>query len=322
MSDTLSLPTPPVAADAAASRFRLSAAQRALLPSAVDLAFYREHGWWISPVLFTAGELAAAQDSADHYYAGERDQPWPGQVEMDCGWKPEHGPGLRKNDYATLQMNGLAAVMRKPLLGATAAILAEADSVRLWHDQLLYKPGDPAEARQDHVGWHTDRGYWRVCSSDRMLTAWIPFHDCPEEMGTITMIDGSHRWPDNTTRLNFFDPDLDKLEREFNSGGQPVVKVPMVLAQGQVSFHSCLTIHGSSRNRTARPRRSLAVHVQDADNHWQRWVRPDGSIAGHGNDTFARARPDGTPDFADPGMFPTLWAGGERAARVPSLTTD
>ena len=321
MSDTLAPPilslpaTAPGTSAACAQHWSLTAAERALLPSAADLAFYREHGWWISPRIVSASDLAIAQESAECYYHGERDLPWPGQVEPDCGWKPENGPGLRKNDYATLEMRGLGALMRKPLLGATAALLAEVDSVRLWHDQLLYKPGDPESARHDHVGWHTDRGYWKVCSSDRMLTAWIPFHDCPEEMGTITMIDGSHRWADHSMRLNFFDHDLDKLEREFDSGGLPVVKVPMVLAQGQVSFHSCLTIHGSSRNRSAHPRRSLAVHFQDGDNHWQRWVRPDGTVAGHGNETFARARPDGTPDFSDPGMFPTLWAGGASAAR-------
>ncbi len=318
MHSTASLPThpitPPSVPDTALS-WQLSEVEQALLPSAADIAFYREHGWWISPRIYTASELAAAEAAADRYYQGERDLPWPGQVELDCGWKPEHGPGLRKNDYATLQMRDLAAIMRKPLLGATAALLAEVDGVRLWHDQLLYKPGDPGETRSDNVGWHTDRGYWRVCSSDRLLTAWIPFHDCPEEMGTITMIDGSHRWPDNTTSLNFFDPDLDKLESAFDTGGNPVVKVPMVLGLGQVSFHSCFTIHGSSRNRSSRPRRSLAVHCQDAENHWQRWVHQDGSVAGHGNDLFARARADGSPDFADPAMFPTLWAGGEAAAR-------
>jgi len=244
MSDTLSSPTLPatafpsgVSAEAAGS-WSLTAAERALLPNTADLAFYREHGWWISPRIVSDHDLAVAQESADRYYAGERDMPWPGQVYPDCGWKPENGPGLRKNDYATLEMRGLSVLMRTPLLGATAALLAEVDSVRLWHDQLLYKPGDPASARQDHVGWHTDRGYWKVCSSDRMLTAWIPFHDCPEEMGTITMIDGSHRWADHSMRLNFFDSDLDKLEREFDSGGLPVVKVPMVLAKGQASFHS------------------------------------------------------------------------------------
>jgi ectoine hydroxylase-related dioxygenase (phytanoyl-CoA dioxygenase family) len=102
-----------------------------------------------------------------------------------------------------------------------------------------------------------------------MVTAWIPFHDCTAEMGTITMIDGSLHWPDNTEKLNFFSSDLEGLEREFDSGGRSVVKVPVDLEKGQVSFHHCLTIHGSGPNRGTAPRRSIAVHLQDEANRWQ-----------------------------------------------------
>ena len=42
--------------------------------------------------------------------------------------------------------------------------------------------------------WHIDKHYWQTCTSEKMLTAFIPFHDCGEEMGTITMVDGSNNW--------------------------------------------------------------------------------------------------------------------------------
>ncbi len=198
--------------------------------------------------------------------------------------------------------------MRHPILGAIAARLSESPTVRLWHDQLLYKPTDRPD-KKAVVGWHTDRGYWKTCVSKNLLTAWIPFHDCDEEMGTITMIDASHHWPDNTEKLDFFSSDLDGLEKKFNSGGKPVVKIPMNLKKGQVSFHHCLTIHGSGPNRSPHPRRSIAVHMQDEANRHQEVIFQNGLQARHHNDNLVRKLEDGHPDYSDPAVCPVLGRG-------------
>ena len=139
-----------------------------------------------------------------------------------------------------------------------------------------------------------------------MLTAWIPFHDCSDEMGTITMIDGSQHWPDNTQTLDFFSSDLEGLEKKFVTGGQEVVQVPMNLKKGQVSFHHCLVIHGSGPNRSPNPRRSIAVHLQDEANRWQEYHFPDGRLADHDNDRLVR-QVDGHPDYTDPQICPILY---------------
>ena len=85
----------------------------------------------------------------------------------------------------------------------------------MFQSTLIYKPpiaGEPTNI----VPWHFDRHYWSTSTSDRMLTAFIPFHDCGEEMGTITMIDGSHRWReiagDDSTR-HFAERDGEELGR-------------------------------------------------------------------------------------------------------------
>jgi ectoine hydroxylase-related dioxygenase (phytanoyl-CoA dioxygenase family) len=101
----------------------------------------------------------------------------------------EYGEGLRKHDYSSFFRAELATLACHPLIGAVAARLTGSPYIRLWHDQLLYKP----PVRRACVGWHTDRQYWLSCTSDEMLTAWIPFHDCPPDMGAIAFIDGSHR---------------------------------------------------------------------------------------------------------------------------------
>ncbi|MBA2480142.1 MAG: phytanoyl-CoA dioxygenase family protein [Planctomycetes bacterium] len=291
--------------------FTLTDAEYELLPTPDEVRSYQQHGWYISRPLFSTEQLERVVAASERYYAGERDLPMPAGA-PDWGWTPAKGDCLRKNDWASLQNRELWQLVRSPVLAAIAATLAGTDEIRLWHDQLLYKPVDRPE-RSNNVGWHTDRGYWKTCSSSAMLTAWIPFHDCDESMGTVSMIDGSHRWPDNTERgLDFFNPDLTSLEAKFDSGGRPVVKVPMVLKAGQVSFHSCLTIHGSGPNRSDRPRRSIAVHLQDEANRWRKHVFPSGQIAKHGNDTMTRVV-DGHPDYRDPIVCPTLWRG-----RVPT----
>ena len=279
----------------------LTAEELALLPTDEEVQFYQTRGYYHTKKIFTDAEIDAALAGSERYYQGERDHALPDFV---AGWQPEHGNVLRKNDYASLQNRELAALVRKPLLGAIAARLCGA-SVRLWHDQLLYKPpSDPS--KPVNVGWHTDRGYWKTCTSDQMLTAWIPFHDCDEQMGTITMIDQSHQWPDNTEVLDFFNHNLAALENQFRTDGRPVVKVPMLLGKGEVSFHHCLTIHGSGPNLTNQPRRSIAVHMQDESNRYQEFHYPDGTLARHSNDRLVR-QVNGSPDYTDPDICPHLW---------------
>ncbi len=280
----------------------------ALLPSDADVASYRLHGWWISPRIFSDEEIAAAVRGADRFYAGERDTPLP-NGQRHYGWKAEDGDVLRKNDYSTLQMRELGAFIRKPLLGAIAARLAGTPAVRLWHDQLLWKPVDGApDGRKANVGWHTDRGYWKTCTSDDMLTAWIPFHDVDDSHGTLAVMDGSHRWGEHQGELNFFDSDLAKQEGNFDRlrGKLPRRRVPMVLRKGQASFHHVKLVHGSGPNRSDQPRRSMAVHLQDEANRWRAHRLPGGERASHENVNFCR-KIDGVTDFSDPAVCPTLW---------------
>ena len=282
----------------------LTEEQRALLPTDDEVRAYRERGWYLSGKIFSDDEIDAAREGSERYYALDLDDPGLPALETRRPQAPP-GPGLRKADYASFFNRGLGALVHHPLLAAVAARLAGTPEIRLWHDQLLYKPTDDP-AKKANVGWHTDRGYWKTCSSTNLLTAWVPFHDCDEAMGTITMIDGSLHWPDNTEGLNFFSSDLEGLEQNFRTGGQPVVKIPVDMKKGQVSFHHCLTIHGSGPNRRPDPRRSIAIHLQDGANRWQEYHYPDGRLATHDNDLLVR-RADGHPDYTDPDVCPTLY---------------
>ncbi len=136
-----------------------------------------------------------------------------------------------------------------------------------------------------------------------MLTAWVPFHDCDASVGGVTFVEGSHRW--EQTGLDFFDGDLAAQEGRFSPGGEPVVKTTPVLPRGSVTFHHCRTVHGSGPNRSGAPRRSMAIHLQPADNR-HRPVGDDGQPTYHRNDELVR-RADGAPDYTDPRICPVLF---------------
>jgi ectoine hydroxylase-related dioxygenase (phytanoyl-CoA dioxygenase family) len=292
----------------AAADSGLTAEQLDLLPSAEHIDFFHRHGYWISPQILPDALLDAAERGMARFYEGDLDAPLPG---AEPGTRPVYGAGLRKHDYASLAVRELAELVRYPMIAATAALLSGADGIRLWHDQLLFKPADAPDA-PGNVGWHTDRQYWQSCSSEEMLTAWVGFHDVDETGGSVSFMDGSNRW--DVSGLDFFSQDMSSLESAIAGQGHPLSVRPTTMRRGQVSFHHSRTVHGSKPNHRSTPRRSLAIHLQPADNRWQFLLGPDGRPAWHLNDGLVRRTPAGVPDYADPDICPSLWPSADTAA--------
>ena len=284
-----------------------------LLPTPEEVAHYQKHGWYLSRRLFSDEELDDLREATDKYYAGQRDRELPARPPHLASWDPSDGPVQRHNDYVHYESDAVRAILTKPLVGAVAAALAGTPEIRVFQATLIYKPPSPQEP-SNLVPWHADRHYWQTCSSDDMLTAFIPFHDCDEQMGTITMIDGSHRWkdiPGDDSTRHFAQRDRSELEEllektaEFNGGS--VNQVPMIIPKGHMSFHHCRIYHGSSHNRSAMPRRAISLHLQDGDNQWRPYVKPDGTTVVYNNDVMVRTTLAGTPDYSDPDYCPVTW---------------
>ncbi len=299
----------------------LTAQERSLLPTDADVESYAEHGWYLSKKLFTDDEIDDLVGASERYYAGERDRGLRARPPRLAYWEPSHGAVQRHNDYVHYEHNGLAKILRKPLIGAVAARLAQADEIRVFQSTLIYKPPITAEP-SNVVPWHFDKHYWSSSTSDKMLTAFIPFHDCGEEMGTITMIDRSHLWReigrDDSVTRHFAQRaawDLERLLAENAAYNQAeVVKVPMVIPQGHVSFHHCRTYHGSGPNRSGRPRRAVSLHMQDGGNAYRRFVLGTGEVLAYNHDVLVRPLPDGRPDYGDPEFCPVLWRNHDPSA--------
>jgi Phytanoyl-CoA dioxygenase (PhyH) len=276
-----------------------------MLPTDEDVAFYKEHGWYRSGKVIPDEVLDAVIAGAERHWAGERD--W--RLPIDSGyadWKPSDGGAIRNSEYTALQNREIRALAEYPIIGAIAARLASTPVIRLWDDQLISKPVSTGPSGPV-VGWHTDRAYWMTCTSEEMLTAWIPLQDTPEEMGPVIYIDGSHRWPDTEALRSFNNQDLDSLEGRFG-GATGSLKRVMAMKRGQASFHHSRMIHGSDVNRGDRPRMSIALHMQDDANHYRTFLNEQGEPWHITNDDLARKGPDGLPDYHDPAVFPVLWS--------------
>ncbi|MDW3193270.1 MAG: phytanoyl-CoA dioxygenase family protein [Cytophagales bacterium] len=277
-----------------------------LLPKDEDILFYKKHGWYTSPVMLDDMVIKEALDGTQEFYRGEIDKE---VLHQRIASSVDNQEGTLFNDeFVTLQKESLANAGFHPLVVATAAILAETDEIRLFADSLLTKK--PSSDRSiNTVGWHSDKAYWPTCTSNNMLTAWIPLQDCTLDMGPLFHIDESHRWrTDDQVKkyFNFTNMDLSGFQEYLQSDRPEAKEVPMLLKKGQVSFHNCHTIHASRSNLSSRDRIALAIHFQDATNKYQQVFKPNGDLIRIGYDYLCREDAAGNPDYRDPSIFPTL----------------
>jgi len=59
--------------------------------------------------------------------------------------------------------------------------------LKVWHDQLQYKPAGTGGA----LSWHQDAPLWPIIKPMTMVSAWIPLDDVDEENGCMWMVPGS-----------------------------------------------------------------------------------------------------------------------------------
>lgn len=280
------------------------------------IARYQRDGFVVVGDLIPERIIDEALYGVDRHHAGERDSRLPGGLGF-LDWQPGDPYGVRINDYVSLQNIQVRDLVAYPPLAAMAALLSGSTSIRLFHDQIIFK--DPtSDGAETEVGFHTDRAYWQTCSSTEMLTAWIALTPCSVESGPLAVIPGSHRWPGNDGLAGFFrNESAGLLENITVPTASSLEVVTLALQPGEVSFHHCGTVHGSSPNRSASSRCAVTVHFQDDSN---RYVKPpeSGRRTVHVNDLLCRRGPDGLPDYSDPFVSPTLFSG----SRSDALATN
>ncbi len=230
------------------------------------VAEYWERGYWISPVVFDATQIAELRAAHKRLWSGDYDRSIPSQYGISK--VDPDAPKLRQQCNAFWLNDTIRAAVTSPLLGALAARLMQVPTVRLWHDQAIYKPGTGGGAATEvgNVGWHQDYGFWQAASTTNMCTAWVALQDTDLGNGGMRTIVGSHKWGLVEESDTFFDTDLEKLAAQFaEKGGSDWLDEPCIMRAGQVSFHHALTFHGSGPNTSDAPRLSVVAHMMPGD---------------------------------------------------------
>ena len=142
------------------------------------------------------------------------------------------------------------AIVFSRRFAAAAAQLLAVDSVRLYHDQALFKP--PGAAR---TPWHQDRYYWPL-DTENTVTMWLPLTDVSDEMGPMRFASGSHRSED-LGELAISEETDARLEALIAARGWPVASAP--LCAGDATFHRGATLHSAGANKADRTREVLTV---------------------------------------------------------------
>jgi ectoine hydroxylase-related dioxygenase (phytanoyl-CoA dioxygenase family) len=140
-------------------------------------------------------------------------------------------------------------VFARSFASAAAQLLGVA-SVRLYHDQALFKP-----AGADRTPWHQDRYYWPL-DTNRTVTMWLPLVDVSEEMGPTIFASGSHR-EHNLGELAISGDTDRRLARIVGERGWPVASA--TVRAGDATFHAGGTIHSAGANRSDRTREVLTI---------------------------------------------------------------
>jgi ectoine hydroxylase-related dioxygenase (phytanoyl-CoA dioxygenase family) len=224
-----------------------------------DRKFYNENGYWISPKLIDDERIEQLRKAHERVWSNDFDGDGFPLTEWFSNGNPSQ---LRKIDNTWWINDEVRDMVTDPLLGEVTAALLDTDEVRLWYDQIIYKPGVGKEGSASaNVGWHQDYVYWQCLNTTNLVTAWIALQDTDLSNGCMMVVPGSHKWQLDNSSDGFFETDLAALKDKFAVNGREWKEVPLKLKAGQASFHHSLTFHGSGPNLSNDPRLSVVAHL-------------------------------------------------------------
>jgi phytanoyl-CoA hydroxylase len=153
-----------------------------------------------------------------------------------------------------------------PIICEEISQLCKTDTLRIWHDQVQYKPpvsGGP-------TGWHQDHPLWPIIQPADLVSAWVALDDAIIENGCMWMVPGSHKWGNHQKYLGNT-PDFKPSHKQPELLPKDAVPeaVPFEIKKGQVGYHHCLTWHGSPHNRSQLKRRAIAVHYMPGHTRYE-----------------------------------------------------
>lgn len=219
-----------------------------------QIEFYQKNGYIVINDFLNSTELEKWREAvteALHERKGQKIPGKEGKVGEDDGINEdaEYYGKVFDQLINLWQTNGkMKQLMCDPKIGEMAAMLAEVDGIRIWHDQALIK-----RPWANPTSWHLDTPFWSF-SDRRALSIWIALDDATLENGCLFFIPGSHK------ETSFDNPGIGKNMDSiftFYPSFRKATSVAVPMKAGSCSFHNGLTIHGAHANMTSGMRRAM-----------------------------------------------------------------
>jgi ectoine hydroxylase-related dioxygenase (phytanoyl-CoA dioxygenase family) len=188
-------------------------------------------------------------------------------------------------------------------VSSMVAQLTGARELRVWHDQIQYKPAGAGGVNM----WHQDSPYWDILTpKHQQVTAWIALDDVDVDNGCMKMVPGSHHWGSDAINYLHTLKNFDDMEQVTEWRGNAVKALPCPVARGEVHFHHSLTWHGSGANKSGRPRRAIAIHYATDQTKYR----------GTGTHIMKKFVTAGEMETLTGDAFPVVWSSERDAAAV------
>lgn len=219
---------------------------------------YDEDGVVLGVPLFTRKATAELNEAMDAVL----DQQYELSVEpTSINWRPGDSPDtLRQIKDEHLANAAIRSILSDPMFGRWVARFMGAAVVTIFHTQLLFKPSQSGD--MSAIGWHRDSTYLGA----GVITGWLALSDVTMTSGPVLYIQGSHRWPDFGASRHFHDGNLETSKTTIKVAiSDPQCRwivLRGMMPQGCISFIHSDTLHGSDRNFSEIPRRSIAIHMR------------------------------------------------------------
>jgi ectoine hydroxylase-related dioxygenase (phytanoyl-CoA dioxygenase family) len=146
-------------------------------------------------------------------------------------------------------------------IGEEMAQLTGARCLRIWHDQIQFKPAELGGVNM----WHQDAPLWPILAPMTEVTAWVALDDVDEENGCMSMAPGSHQWGNAIDFLNAL-PNFEAMPAAWEGHTVTVRSCPV--RKGEVHYHHALAWHGSRANTSGRHRRAIALHYMTEETRY------------------------------------------------------
>jgi ectoine hydroxylase-related dioxygenase (phytanoyl-CoA dioxygenase family) len=223
--------------------------------TAEQIAFFHENGYLNDGLRFYDDAQVAALRERLHAVMEGRAQAEPEALRNLRG-------GELDSDQVVVQIVNIweaddlfRAHLAHPEITAMIAQLTQAETIRVWHDQIQYKPPITGSA----TDWHQDHPAWPILEPADLISCWVALDDATVENGCMWMVPGSHRWGAHRG-LGSGEGFAPRYDPTLIPEGAKVTAVPCEVKAGYGMFHHCLTWHGSPPNPSPRPRGAIAVH--------------------------------------------------------------